>query len=93
EVVLRSYAADVGSLPGLADAVVASARRLQAAAVAMASGQANDDLPFQARIIHDDRLLREGPEPLGEFIEGNVTFHLQMHLAQLLALRPAGGSQ
>ncbi|HLI57802.1 MAG TPA: maleylpyruvate isomerase N-terminal domain-containing protein [Actinomycetota bacterium] len=85
EAVLDSYVAEVGGLDGLADAVAASAARLASAAAAL--DEAGEAYPLPVLIIHEGRFVREGPEPLGGFIEGNVTFHLQMHLAQLLALR------
>jgi hypothetical protein len=32
--------------------------------------------------------VRDGPIPIRELIEGNATFHLQLHLDQLRALLP-----
>ena len=40
-----------------------------------------------ARIMHAGSVIRDDPIPVREFIEGNATFHLDMHFAQLMALR------
>jgi hypothetical protein len=33
-------------------------------------------------------IVNDGPIPIGRFIEGNASFHLDLHLEQLKALRP-----
>ena len=56
-------------------------------------GAANDALgelgalEIPVRIVHDGGVMRDAPAPLGSMIEGNATYHLQMHFEQLLALR------
>jgi hypothetical protein len=32
--------------------------------------------------------VNDGPIPIRNFVEGNASFHLEMHFAQLKALRP-----
>jgi hypothetical protein len=46
--------------------------------------------PFAAvpAIIRDgDGIVNDGPIPIGRFIEGNASFHLDLHFEQLKALR------
>ena len=40
-------------------------------------------------IRHEGRIVRDGPGSLAGLIEGNATYHLAMHVDQLLALRPS----
>jgi hypothetical protein len=83
---LRAYAEDHGGLPGLADAIEASAKRLAAAWGALDEGNAGYQLPV---VIHDSGVVvRETPIEIRAFIEGNASFHLDAHLQQLLDLRP-----
>ncbi len=83
---LRAYAEAAGGLPGLADAVESSALRLAEAWAALAGAAV--EYPLPVRIIDSGQLVRNGPVPLRDFIEGNASFHLQMHLDQLRELRP-----
>lgn len=86
EVELAAYATSVGGLPELAAEVERSAARLEAARDALG---AKADTPVHV-VIHDSgTLVRDGPIPIGAFIDGNATFHLQMHHDQLRALGPA----
>jgi hypothetical protein len=83
---LRSYADAVGGLGGLADAVETSARRLAKAWAALDEATGSYLLPV---VIRDaDRVVNDGPIPIRNFVEGNASFHLEMHFAQLKALRP-----
>ena len=82
---LRAYADEVGGITGLADAIEASARRLAAARAALDETTEGHMLPA---IIRDgDDIVNDGPIPIGRFIEGNASFHLDRHLEQLKALR------
>jgi putative acetyltransferase len=83
---LASYAAAAGGLPGLADAVESSAARLAAAWTAL-DGEAGE-YPMPVLIVDSGQVVRDGPIPVRAFIEGNASFHLEMHLEQLRALRP-----
>jgi uncharacterized protein YciI len=84
---LRSYAAEVGGIPGLAQAIEASARRLSLARLALDETHRSYPLPV---VIRDSgRVVEEGPVPIARFIEGNASFHLDIHLEQLRSLRPA----
>jgi uncharacterized protein YciI len=83
EVELAAYATGVGGLVELAAEVERSAARLEAARDALG---AKADTPVHV-VIHDSgALVRDGMTPIGAFIDGNATFHLQMHLDQLRAL-------
>jgi hypothetical protein len=82
---LRAYAEDVGGLPGLADALEASARRLAAAGAAL--DETTESYMLPAIIRDGGDIVNDGPIPIGKFIEGNASFHLDMHLEQLKALR------
>jgi uncharacterized protein len=80
---LARYARDAGGLAGLAREVERSAGRL---------AKARDELGDRAStpvpvIIRDHgQIVRDGPMTIGAFIEGNVSFHLDLHLDQLKAL-------
>jgi hypothetical protein len=39
------------------------------------------------RIVSDGAVVRDKPAAIGDMIEGNVTYHQEMHYEQLLALR------
>jgi hypothetical protein len=85
EASLSAYAAEVGGTDGLADAVEASARRLAAARAALDETAAAQAVHV---VIHDaGAMVRDGPIPIGRFIEGNASFHLDLHLEQLRSLR------
>lgn len=85
EAALRAYAAEAGGMSGLADAFEASARRLAAARKALDESTA--EYPVHVVIWDSGELVSDGPVPIGRFIEGNTTFHLDMHLKQLRGLR------
>jgi hypothetical protein len=82
---LSAYADEVGGIPGLADAIEVSARRLAAARAALDETTEGHMLPA---IIRDgDDVVNDGPIPIGRFIEGKASFHLDLHVKQLKALR------
>jgi uncharacterized protein YciI len=80
---LTEYAAAVGGLPGLAQEVERSAARL-----AVARDGLGDlaDTPVHVVIRDGGKIVRDGPIPIGAFIEGNASFHLDAHAEQLRAL-------
>ena len=84
---LDAYASKFALLGDLADDVARSATDLAAAFADLTSQDPDTQLPIV--IHHDGRIVRDGPGSLVELIEGNATYHLSMHLDQLLALRPA----
>lgn len=84
---LTVYASKFANLGDLADDVARSATDLAEAYGDLGAAEADTDIPIV--IHHDGRIVRDGPGRLGEHIEGNVTYHLSMHLDQLLALRPS----
>ena len=84
---LDAYASKFDSLGDLADDVARSATELAAAFAELTSQEPETELPIV--IHHEGRIVRDGPGSLVELIEGNTSFHLSMHLDQLLALRPA----
>lgn len=61
-------------------------RRLAAARAALDETTADYLLPVTIRDGGD--IVRDGPIPIGSFIEGNASFHLDLHFEQLKALRP-----
>ena len=87
---LAGYAASVGGLPGLAREVERSALRLE---------QARDSLGDRAEtpahvVIRDHgEIVRDGPLTIGALIDGNASFHLDLHHDQLksLELNPESG--
>jgi hypothetical protein len=81
---LLAYAESVGGLDGLTLAVETSAARLASAAAALSESQREQLIPVV--IFDDDALVVDGPLPLGGFIEGNSSFHLDLHHRQLQAL-------
>jgi uncharacterized protein YciI len=83
---LAAYADAVGGLTGLASEVERSAARLAAARLALGE---RADVPVQVVIRHNGQIVQDGPMPIGSFVEGNASFHLDMHLEQLKALEPA----
>jgi hypothetical protein len=87
ETALRAFAHEAGGLAGLADAVERSAARLAAARAALTDEQAAREI--RLRIRHDGQLVRDAPGPIGDWIEGNASFHLRTHTEQLAALRTA----
>jgi hypothetical protein len=83
---LREFASAAGSLDGLAGLVVTSAARLARAWELLGPELGLVEVP--AKIADGGRIVRDEPIPIRAFIEGNATFHLQLHLEQLRALRP-----
>jgi uncharacterized protein YciI len=85
EAVLARYAESAGGLPGLAAEIERSAERLAAAGAALGD-RAGTLVPV---IIRDNgQIVQDGPIPIGAFVEGNATFHLDLHLEQLKELEP-----
>jgi uncharacterized protein YciI len=89
ETALGSYADAAGGLAGLADAVEASARRLAKAWAALDETTGSCLLP--AVIRDSGAVVIDRPIAIRDFIEGNASFHLDAHLAQLKALQPTAG--
>jgi hypothetical protein len=85
EALLRAYVSEVGGLEGLVGAVEASARRLSAARAALSEEEAARE--FSVVIRDSGEIVRDGPLAIGAFIEGNASFHLDLHLEQLRSLR------
>jgi len=83
---LRSYADSAGGLAGLADAVETSARRLAKAWAALDGETENHLLP--AVILDSGTVVVDEPMPIRKLIEGNASFHLDLHLRQLKGLQP-----
>ena len=84
---LTAYASKFADLGDLADDVARSATDLSVAYAELVTAEADTEIPIV--IHHDGHIVRDGPGPLAELIEGNATYHLSMHLDQLLALRPS----
>jgi uncharacterized protein YciI len=82
---LAAFATTAGGLTGLAAEVERSAARLAAARQALGD---REDVPVHVVIRHNGQIVQDGPMPIGAFVEGNASFHLDMHLAQLKALEP-----
>ena len=83
---LAAYVSRIGGRDELAAEVERAAADLAASYVALSAEQSSS--PVHVRIRHDGNLIVDEPRPIVEMIEGNASFHLQMHLEQLLALRP-----
>ncbi|HEX5190170.1 MAG TPA: hypothetical protein VFW16_11545 [Streptosporangiaceae bacterium] len=86
---LRSYAAQQGGLAGLADAIEASAVRLEKSYGELSAPER--ERPVPTRIWHERQIVRDSPTSIGELILGNGDFHLAMHLEQLRTLLPEAG--
>jgi uncharacterized protein YciI len=82
---LASYAASVGGLAGLAAEIERSAARLEAARAGL-----GDKAGTLVHVIIRDggEVVQDGPIPIGAFIEGNASFHLNLHHNQIKALEP-----
>lgn len=80
---LARYAQSVGGLAGLAREVERSAARLEQARDALGDRAST---PVQVIIRDHGQIVRDGPMTIGAFIEGNASFHLALHLAQLREL-------
>jgi hypothetical protein len=85
DAVLRVYSDEVGGIAGLANAVETSASRLAAAGALL--DETTEGYMLPAIIRDGGDIVNDGPIPIGKFIEGNASFHLEMHLEQLKALR------
>jgi uncharacterized protein YciI len=83
EVELAAYAVSVGGLAGLAGEVERSASRLEAAGEALGDKAGT---PVHVIIRDGGDIVQDGPIPIGAFVEGNATFHLNLHHDQLKAL-------
>ena len=83
---LRDIASAAGSLDALAGLIVTSAARLARAWELLGPGLGKVEVP--ARIADGGQIVRDGPIPIRTFIEGNATFHLELHLDQLRSLLP-----
>lgn len=80
---LARYASDAGGLAGLAREVERSAGRLARARDSLGDRAGT---PVQVIIRDHGQIVRDGPMTIGAFIEGNGSFHLDLHLEQLKAL-------
>ena len=86
EALLAAYAESAGGLLGLAGEVERSAARLAAAGAALGE-RAGTLVPV---IIRDNgEIVQDGPVPIGAFVQGNASFHLDLHLRQLKELEPS----
>jgi uncharacterized protein YciI len=85
EAELASYAVNAGGLAGLAHEVERSAARLAAAGVAL-----GDRAGTVVHVLIRDggEIVQDGPIPIGAFVEGNATFHLNLHFDHLKSLEP-----
>lgn len=83
---LREIASAAGGLDGMARLIETSARRLARAWELLGPELGQVEVP--AKIADGGQVVRDGPIPIRAFIEGNATFHLQLHLDQLRALLP-----
>jgi uncharacterized protein len=83
---LAEYARSAGGLPGLAREVERSAARLHAARTDLG---ARADTLVHVIIRDGGAVVQDGPIPIGAFIEGNASFHLNLHHEQLKALEQA----
>jgi uncharacterized protein len=82
---LASYASRAGGLPGLAREIERTAARLAAARDGLG---AHAGTLVHVVIRDGDQVVQDGPVPIGAFIEGNASFHLNLHHDQLKALEP-----
>jgi uncharacterized protein YciI len=80
---LARYAAGAGGLPGLAREVERSAARLARAGEALGERASTE---VHVVIRDGGKVVRDGPIPIGAFIEGNAGFHLDAHVGQLRSL-------
>jgi hypothetical protein len=81
---LRDYAAKVGGLGELADAVGRSGARLARAHQNLTEADRARRIPV---VIWDNgSIVADAPMPIGDLIVGNATFHLDLHHEQLRAL-------
>ncbi len=85
EIELARLAEGAGGLTGLAREVERSAARLERAGQALGELAAT---PVHVIIRDGGEVVRDGLIPIGAFIDGNASFHLDAHHAQLSALGP-----
>jgi hypothetical protein len=83
---LAEIASAAGSLDAIAEQVMTSAARLARSWELLGPELGQVEVP--ARIADGGQIVRDGPVPIRAFIEGNATFHLQLHLDQLRSLLP-----
>ena len=83
EAALADYAQAVGGLPGLAAEVERSAARLARSRDGLGDLAAT---PVHVVIRDGGNIVRDSPMPIGAFVEGNASFHLDIHAQQLSAL-------
>jgi uncharacterized protein YciI len=83
EAELIGYATEVGGLAGLAREVERSAARLAQAKQALGD---RADTEVHVVIRDGGKIVRDGPVPIGAIIDGNASFHLNMHAEQLRSL-------
>ena len=83
---LREIASAASNLDGLAGLIETSAARLARAWELLGPEFGQIEVPV--KIADGGQVVRDGPVPIRAFIEGNATFHLQLHLDQLRALLP-----
>jgi uncharacterized protein YciI len=83
EAELAVYSASVGGLTGLAREVERSAARLE-----RARDRLGDLAGAEVHVVIRDngKIVRDGPIPIGAFIDGNASFHLDAHADQLKSL-------
>jgi uncharacterized protein len=75
-----------GGLVGLARGLERSAGGLNRSYLALGDANVETELPV---VIADQGVtVRDGPMSIGGLIEGNASFHLEMHYEQLRALQP-----
>jgi hypothetical protein len=84
EWVLLRHLRAVGGLDGLVTDLERSVRDLAEAFDALGAAACTE---IPVRIVDDGDVIMDRPGPLADMIEGNATYHLQMHYEQLLALR------
>jgi Mycothiol maleylpyruvate isomerase N-terminal domain len=82
---LQAVASANGGVQGLAGLVETSAGRLADAWALLGPEAGAIEIPV--RIADGGKIMRDGPIAIGNLIEGNATFHLQVHLRQLQSLR------
>lgn len=84
EAELQALADGLGGLDGLATAVEASARRLGLALAALDEKSGEQLVP--CLIVDSARVVFDEPMTVRSLVEGNASYHLEMHLEQLKAL-------
>lgn len=81
---LREFAERAGGREGVADEIDRTARRLAQAQRALGAATRLVEIPV---VIHDQgQLVVDRPLAIGDFVVGNATYHLELHLEQLKTL-------